>query len=706
MPKFVTRGLFTAFVLLSLFAASSALGARSSRSAKADAVHSRAGSGRRAGGPTRGGQTRRVGKGARRVSQGHKVGPVHHKQGGTSTPPVIPAPPLEPVSPVEPAPPILPAPPTASFTYSPTSPTVGHAVEFDGTGSSCPDEPCTYAWSDDGGSVRPMPALWPLGGGAVISFTFLESGTKYVRLVVTDASRRTATVEQNMAVTAESPPPPPPPPAPEPEPEPEPVSPPTNTAMPAISGTAIEGQRLSATNGGWSGNPTSYSYQWRHCNSSGRSCANIGSATSSSYTLAASDVGHTMRVMVTAANEGGSSSMSSPTTAMVTAPAPTPPESTPPENPTPPEAPSSPETGGGEGCTTTISSGLQTAIANAASGATICLNAGSYGELTLSTAKTSQVTIMPAAGVAGSSVKLGYVDVGTSSGLTFKGLSVAGGIVGVSGGKPGTHISFVGDTFTGALCINVPTNQAVDVLVEGSSFNGLGQSCTEGRIGVSGDNVNHTVGDGIVIAHNSIGNGGASDGVNINGGAYGTQIGPDNEFTHIIQSGCGAVHCDPIQFYGAIDTTITGNYFREDSSQIESPDGNGSPMTVTNNVFVQYANPIQIGGGEGDVFNHNTIVGDLEIGHENVGASTGETITNNVITNGISLNGGQSESGWKVEYNLIPGGGGGTHGLSGNPSFVGGANPATWAGYALTSSSQGHLAASDGTDIGSNHFGE
>jgi hypothetical protein len=636
MPKFVTRGLFTAFVLLSLFATSSALGAKSSRSAKADAVHSRAAGGRRAGGRARGGQTRRVGKGARHVSQGHRVGPVHHKQGGTPTPPVIPTPPVAPVAPI---PPVIPVPPLEPVSPVEPAPPISPAPPAE------PESP-----------VETIPPVEPV----------------------------------------------PPPPAP----EPEPVSPPTNTATPAISGTAIEGQRLSATKGSWSGNPTSYSYQWRHCNSSGRGCANISSATSSSYTLAASDVGHTMRVVVTAVNEGGSSSTSSPTTAIVTAPAPTPPESTPPENPTPPEAPSSPETGGGEGCTTTIGSGLQTAIANAASGTTICLNAGSYGELKLSTAKSSQVTIMPAAGVAGSSVKLGYVNVGSSSHLTFEGLQVAGGSVGVSGGQPGTHISFVDDTFTDGLCINIPTNQAVNVLVEGSTFNDLGETCNEGRIGIAGDNVNHTVSDGIVLSHNVIGNGGSGDGVQINGGANGTQIGPGNEFVGIIESKCGANHCDPIQFYGAENTTITGNYFHNDSSQIESPDGNGSPMTVTNNVFVQYANPIQVGGGEGDVFNHNTIVGDMEIGHENVGASTNETITNNVITNGISLNGGQSESGWKVEYNLIPGGGGGTHGLSGNPSFVGGANPATWAGYALTSSSPGHLAASDGTDIGSNHFGE
>jgi hypothetical protein len=76
-----------------------------------------------------------------------------------------------------------------------------------------------------------------------------------------------------------------------------------------------------------------------------------------------------------------------------------------------------------------------------------------------------------------------------------------------------------------------------------------------------------------------------------------------------------------------------------------------------------------------------------------------------VITNGIELNGGQSENGWTVEYNLVPGGGGGAHGVSGSPSFVGSSKPSTWAGYALTSGSPGHLAASDGADIGSNYFG-
>jgi hypothetical protein len=124
----------------------------------------------------------------------------------TSPPPTEPPPPPadEPTPPPaeEPAPP-PPAAPTASFTYSPSAPLVGQAVAFNGTGSTCADSPCIYAWSDDGGTTRPIPALWPLGSGQSISFTFHEATTKYARLVVTDALGRTATVEHNVVVGAE-----------------------------------------------------------------------------------------------------------------------------------------------------------------------------------------------------------------------------------------------------------------------------------------------------------------------------------------------------------------------------------------------------------------------------------------------------------------------------------------------------------------------
>ena len=70
-----------------------------------------------------------------------------------------------------------------------------------------------------------------------------------------------------------------------------------------------------------------------------------------------------------------------------------------------------------------------------------------------------------------------------------------------------------------------------------------------------------------------------------------------NEFVGIVQGSCSA-HVDPIQLYGG-QATVVDNYFHGNSTGIMSPDGNGSPLTVTNNVFVGtgYAWAIVDGGG-------------------------------------------------------------------------------------------------------------
>ncbi len=88
-------------------------------------------------------------------------------------------------------------------------------------------------------------------------------------------------------------------------------SPPTNMTAPAVGGTPMTGSPLTSTNGSWSGSPTGYAYQWQQCNSSGGSCVNIGGATSASYTSQSSDVGHTVRSVVTAVNRYGSTSSAS-----------------------------------------------------------------------------------------------------------------------------------------------------------------------------------------------------------------------------------------------------------------------------------------------------------------------------------------------------------------------------------------------------------
>src|SRR5215475_519067 len=76
---------------------------------------------------------------------------------------------------------------------------------------------------------------------------------------------------------------------------------PKNKTLPTISGTAEAGQTLTATRGTWSNAPTSFSFAWTRCDTSGNGCASIG-ASGRLYTATTADVGHTLRVTVTARN--------------------------------------------------------------------------------------------------------------------------------------------------------------------------------------------------------------------------------------------------------------------------------------------------------------------------------------------------------------------------------------------------------------------
>jgi len=86
---------------------------------------------------------------------------------------------------------------------------------------------------------------------------------------------------------------------------------PVNGGLPTISGTAQQGQTLTEAHGTWSNSPTSYAYQWEDCNGSGTGCVAISGATSQTYTLTSTDVGHTIVVQETAHNTGGDSSPAS-----------------------------------------------------------------------------------------------------------------------------------------------------------------------------------------------------------------------------------------------------------------------------------------------------------------------------------------------------------------------------------------------------------
>ena len=93
---------------------------------------------------------------------------------------------------------------------------------------------------------------------------------------------------------------------------------PVSTSPPVVSGTAMDAQTLSTTNGTWNASATpTFTYQWQRCDAAGSNCVNIAGATSSTYTQVPADVGKTLRSVVTATNVAGSSSQSSAVTSVV-----------------------------------------------------------------------------------------------------------------------------------------------------------------------------------------------------------------------------------------------------------------------------------------------------------------------------------------------------------------------------------------------------
>jgi hypothetical protein len=92
---------------------------------------------------------------------------------------------------------------------------------------------------------------------------------------------------------------------------------PKNKKLPTISGTALVGQTLIATHGTWSGKPTSYHYSWSRCDAGGAACLAISGATGKIYSVIGGDVGHTLRVTVTARNSDGGTPATSAATAVV-----------------------------------------------------------------------------------------------------------------------------------------------------------------------------------------------------------------------------------------------------------------------------------------------------------------------------------------------------------------------------------------------------
>jgi hypothetical protein len=91
----------------------------------------------------------------------------------------------------------------------------------------------------------------------------------------------------------------------------------TNTGRPTITGVARVGEELTATEGTWTGNPTSFAFQWQRCDIDAITCLDVIGATGRTYGVRLADLGFRLRVQVTARKDGRSGTATSAPTAVV-----------------------------------------------------------------------------------------------------------------------------------------------------------------------------------------------------------------------------------------------------------------------------------------------------------------------------------------------------------------------------------------------------
>ncbi len=367
-------------------------------------------------------------------------------------------------------------------------------------------------------------------------------------------------------------------------------------------------------------------------------------------------------------------------------------------------------------------------LSSATGGQTICLAAGSYGTISPVQKSSPGVTITPAPGVSQSSVTMSLsfrTPSPVAQWLIFNNVYLNGGVI--SG--PANNITVQNSTITSPVAF-FPTakNNACSTCAAMNNNNILfNNDIFDTSIGDPIDASNYAdlsfvlggpTPAGIKITNSTFQNG-CDDGVNFDTGGMGVTIGPGNEFKNMVQGSC-ANHIDPIQFIGSNSPgpTITGNYFHNNSTGIAGYDYSNS-ATITNNVIASTSQDWldAVGFDSNSIVAHNTLIGGtIECGYTHEGNACQAQLLNNITVGfnkgGTLLNGSYGNSPSYFDYNLCTGGtcalgsvSVGSHSLSCTPTYVGGTNPTTYAGFALTATSCGHAAANDGSDIGVNVTG-
>ena len=368
-------------------------------------------------------------------------------------------------------------------------------------------------------------------------------------------------------------------------------------------------------------------------------------------------------------------------------------------------------------CTRTISSGLQSALNRASGGAVICLNAGSHGNVSLtSKSYSSDVIVRP---VANAAVAVGEVTLNAVAHLRFTGngggsatMSIAGNNVDKGTSNCSRNITFDHATYTAPVSVHDNSGSGCSVnehlLWDHDKFDSLTSGAYEGRISITGDGAASAT--GIVFSNSSFqhepSSAACSDGFFL-ADTNGVQIGPGDEFSDLPVAGCGGVHVDPIGGFTSHNTVVVGNYFHDMGGGGTGILSDLEPgQIVKNNVILStgYWHSILVKGARNNTYTHNVLAGDVDWQISNEGTSGfGNLVRDNVFTKTahgsqcISLDG--SSTTYTADHNLGISRLGPGCDVKGPPVFV--ASPSSgYYHYQLASTSPGYHAGSDGKSIG------
>jgi hypothetical protein len=342
---------------------------------------------------------------------------------------------------------------------------------------------------------------------------------------------------------------------------------------------------------------------------------------------------------------------------------------------------------------------LAAAVTAASNGDQILFKSASYGSWT-GTNKTITLKVQ-----AGQSASISLSFDNGDQGFTVDGFTVTG--LDHANNSTAKNYTVKNSTFTGNSTFAVCDTDNTSILMDNNVYDNIdmaGVGEPEGRIALPGG----TNGCGLTV-QNSHFQGGCSDGIQT--GAKVRIL--NNQFIGIKQSypgkDCSSIpgtpHVDSIQPWDGDGSLIKGNFIYDVDDCIMGPDDT-SNLTIEDNVCVVQGGQFgfTLGHDINSVINHNTFStvgsgsGDAirVYGGNSNSASSGTDITNNVAKSGL---GSIAGTGLTNQYNAGSGATG-TGSTTTAPTFTGTPSLSVYGGYALTSGSAGHLAGSDGLDMG------